>query len=362
MRILFQKKLHYKNICCSSVIWLYKQKAYSDWEYIINSIDDRGYFVASVEEVANYFNEKQSTMKVYSKIKLLIHPCGARTLEECLLIQLRLLKVKDRKIYALIEKHLPHIASNKYPYIAKQLGVSVKKVQDYCDFIKTLEPKPGRNFMQGENRYIIPDVIVTKNGDEYIIINNDYGSSRLIIRDDYKKMLISCDENSEVNKFLNAQFNSAAWLIKNIEQRKKTIYKVCEIIVEKQAAFFKNGKKYLKPMTLKEVADKIGVHESTVSRATNGKYMDTPFGIFELKYFFTSGIERGSGEAISSESIKVFIKDMIEGENCKKPLSDEKIANKLKNKGINISRRTVAKYRDELGILSSWKEKDISQL
>ena len=170
-------------------------------------------------------------------------------------------------------------------------------------------------------------------------------------------MLISCDENSEVNKFLNAQFNSAAWLIKNIEQRKKTIYKVCEIIVEKQAAFFKNGKKYLKPMTLKEVADKIGVHESTVSRATNGKYMDTPFGIFELKYFFISGIERGSGEAISSESIKVFIKDMIEGENCKKPLSDEKIANKLKNKGINISRRTVAKYRDELGILSSRKRK-----
>lgn len=328
-------------------------------EYIINSIDDRGYFAASVEDVANYFNEKQSTIEnILQSIQTFDPPgVGARTLEECLLIQLRLLDIKDRKIYALIEKYLPYIASNKYPYIAKQLGVSIKKVQDYCDFIKTLEPKPGRNFMQGENRYIIPDVIVTRDGNEYMIINNDRDGSRLIIRDDYKKMLTSGGENSEVNEFLNARFNSATWLIKNIEQRKKTIYKVCEMIVKKQAAFLKNGKKYLKPMTLKEVADEIGVHESTVSRATNGKYMDTPFGIFELKYFFTSGIEKGSGEVISSESIKVFIKDIIDGEDCKKPLSDEKIANKLKNKGINISRRTVAKYRDELGILSSRRRK-----
>lgn len=328
-------------------------------EYIINSIDDRGYLMATIEEIAACFTEEQSVVENILQIIQTFDPpgVGARTLEECLLIQLRLLDIKDRKIYTLIEKHLSDIASNKYPHIAKQLGVTSKKVQNYCDFIKTLEPRPGRNFAHNRNRYIVPDVIVRKIGKEYIILDNDYGGTGLVIRDDYKKMMASGDENSDVNKFLNAQLNSAVWLIRNIEQRKKTIYKVCEVIVKKQMAFLENGKKHLKPMILKEIADEIEVHESTVSRATNGKYMDTPFGIFELKYFFSGGLMGDSGEKISTESVKIFIKDIVNREDCKKPLSDEKIANKLKNEGIDISRRTVAKYRDELGILSSSRRK-----
>ena len=328
-------------------------------EYIINSIDDRGYLMATVEEIAACFNEEQSVIENILQIIQTLDPpgVGARTLEECLLIQLCLLDIKDRKIYTLIEKHLSDIASNRYPHIAKQLGVTPKKVQNYCDFIKTLEPRPGRSFAHNRNRYIIPDVIVRKIGKEYIILDNDHRGTGLVIRNDYKKMMASGDENSDVNKFLNAQFNSAVWLIKSVEQRKRTIHNVCSTIVKKQISFFENGKKNLKPMTLKEVADEIGAHESTVSRATNGKYMDTHFGIFELKYFFTGGFRKDSGEEISARGIKTFIQDIVNKEDCKKPLSDEKIANKLKSEGIDISRRTVAKYRDELGILSSSKRK-----
>lgn len=328
-------------------------------EYIINSIDDRGYLTATVEEIASYFNEEQHVIEDILQIIQSLEPAGvgARTLEECLLIQLRSLGIKDEKIYTLIKKHLCDIASNRYLYIAKQLGIATKKVQDYCDFIKTLEPRPGRDFARSQNRYIISDIIIKKIGNEYIILDNDYGGSGLVIRSDYKKMIASGDGNPDVKKFLNAQLDSAVWLIKSIEQRKRTIREVCKTIVRKQIAFFENGKKYLKPMTLKEVADEIGVHESTVSRATSGKYVDTPFGTFELRYFFSGGVEKDTGEGISSESVKVFIKDIISREDCKKPLSDEKIVNKLKNKGINISRRTVAKYRDELGILSSSRRK-----
>ncbi len=324
-------------------------------EYIIVNIDDRGYFAATVEEVADYFNEKQSTVEnILQTIQTLDPPgVGARTLEECLIIQLRLLGIEDEKLYTLIEKYLHDIASHKYPYIAKQLNVTVKEVQNYCDFIKTLEPKPGRNFAQDETGYITPDVIIKKIGKEYVILNNDYNSPRLIIRNDYKKIMNSNDKNSEVNKFLGKQFNSATWLIRSIEQRRRTIYKICEVIMEKQIDFFEKGKKHLKPMTLKEVADETEVHESTVSRAVNGKYMDTPLGVFELKYFFTDGVENDSGEGVSSESIKIFIKDIIDMEDCRKPLSDRKIVDMLKDKGIDISRRTVAKYRNELGILSS---------
>jgi len=260
-------------------------------------------------------------------------------------------------IIAILLGFLPEIASNKYPYIAKQLGVSIGQIQQYCDFIKTLEPKPGRRFAPNQNRYITPDVVVKKIDNEYIILTNDYNGPQLTIREDYKKMITSSDENSDVVKFLNDQFNSAAWLIKSIEQRKQTIYKVAEVIIEKQMAFFEKGKKHLIPMTLKEVADKIDMHESTVSRATNGKYIETPLGIFELKYFFSSGVEGNCGIGISSQSIKSFIQDIINAEDPKKPLSDDKIVNKLKIKGINVSRRTVAKYRDEIGILSSSKRK-----
>jgi len=338
---------------------LLDRKYFEIGEYIINSLDDRGYLIATIEEIADYFKEEEYIVESILQIIQTFDPpgVGARTLEECLLLQLSSLDIKDEKIYTLIRDYLPEVASNKYPYIAKQLGVSIEQIQKYCDFIKTLEPKPGRGFAPNQNRYITPDVVVKKVDNEYIILTNDYYGPRLTIRDDYKRMIISGDENSDVVKFLNDQFNSAAWLIKSIEQRKQTIYKVAEVIIKRQIAFFEKGKKYLRPMTLREVADEVEVHESTVSRATNGKYIETPLGIFELKYFFSGGVEGTEGIGISSESIKSFMQDIINMEDPKKPLSDDKIVNKLKIKGINISRRTVAKYRDDMGILSSSRRK-----
>jgi len=338
---------------------LLDRKHFEIGEYIINSLDDRGYLMATIEEIANYFKENEYIVEGILQIIQTFDPpgVGARTLEECLLLQLSSLDIKDEKIYMLIRDYLSEIASNKYPYIAKQLGVSIEQIQQYCDFIKTLEPKPGRRFASNQNRYVTPDVVVKKVDNEYIILTNDYYGPRLTIRDDYKKMIVCGDENSDVVKFLNDQFNSAAWLIKSIEQRKQTIYKVAEVIIKRQIAFFEKGKKYLIPMTLREVADEVEVHESTVSRTTNGKYMETPLGMFELKYFFSSGVEGNEGIGISSESIKSFIQDIINSEDPKKPLSDDKIVNKLKIKGINISRRTVAKYRDDMGISSSSRRK-----
>ncbi len=338
---------------------LLDRKYFEIGEYLINSIDDRGYLTVTIKDVTEHFNEEENIVESILQIIQSFDPpgVGARTIEECLLLQLRFLDVKDEKIYQLIKEYLPEIAANKYPLLAKKLGVTIEQLQGYCDFIKTLEPKPGRMFESNLNRYITPDITVKKLDEEYILLTNDFDEPRLKIREDYRTMIISEDENSEVAKFLNNQFNSAAWHIRSIEQRKQTIYKVAEVIVEKQKGFFEKGKKFLVPMTLKEVAEEISVHESTVSRATNGKYMETPHGTFELKFFFTGGVESDEGMGISSESIKSFIRDIIKVEDPKKPLSDDKIVSELERKGISISRRTVAKYRDEMGILSSSKRK-----
>lgn len=339
---------------------LIDRKYFKTGEYIINSLDDNGYLTSTVEEIASYFKEEENVVESILKIIQTFDPpgIGARNLQECLLIQLKSLDIKDEKIYELIENYLNEVASNKYPYIAQKLEISVKKVQDYCDFIKTLDPKPGIRFASNQNRYITPDIVLKKIDGKYILVSNEYDSGpRLAIRKDYRLMMDTNDKESDVVKFLKNQFDSAAWLIKSIEQRKQTIYKVAESIVNKQIDFFEKGKKHLKPMTLKEVAEDIEMHESTISRTTNGKYIETPLGTFELKYFFSGGLDNSQRDGISTESVKNIIKDIINEENPKKPLSDDKIVKTLKVKGINISRRTVAKYRSEMGILSSSKRK-----
>jgi RNA polymerase sigma-54 factor len=282
---------------------------------------------------------------------------GARDLRECLTIQCRADGITDENVYRIINEYLDDLAENRYPLIAKKLGISSVQVQEICDYLKTLEPKPGRMYANNDNRYVVPDVVVRKMGNEYYIIPNDRNSPRLSIRKDYQQMLSSEEQNNDAVRFLNDKLNSAMWLIKSIEQRMQTIYKVVEMIVRKQRCFFEYGKKHLKPMTLKEIADEIGVHESTVSRATNGKYMETPMGTFELKYFFSSGVSDDNGEGIASESIKDYIQDIIDAENARKPLSDDRIARELACKGIKISRRTVAKYREDMRIPASSKRK-----
>lgn len=319
-------------------------------EYIINSLDENGYLTLSVEDISKDLKIEPDIIENILHIIQSFDPPGvaARSLKECLLLQLIYNGVADQKIYTIIEQYLEEIAAKKYPFIAKKLGIKVGEVQEICDLIKTLEPKPGRIFSPATNNYVVPDVVVRKVGDEYIIQVNDGKVPRLIIRDDYKGLILN--NNEEAAKFLSDKFNSAIWLIKSIEQRKQTIYNVVDTILKKQREFFEKGKKYLRPMTLKEVADEIQVHESTVSRATTGKYVETPIGVFELKYFFSSGVDGFSGDEFAAESIKNYIKEIIGAEDSFKPMSDDKIAKQLVLKGINISRRTVAKYRDDLNI------------
>jgi RNA polymerase sigma-54 factor len=282
---------------------------------------------------------------------------GARNLSECLMIQLKEKGIQDKNAYIVAEKYLEDVATNKIQKIAKELHITVNRVQSICDIIKMLEPKPSRGFIVDSDniRYIVPDVTIEKVGDDYVIIVNDSNFPMLMISDYYKKMLDNIDDK-EANKFLVDKLNSSMWLIKSIEQRRTTLYKVVESIIKFQRKFFDEGYSSLKPLVLKAVADDIGMHESTVSRATNGKYVQTPRGIFELKYFFSSSLgNSGDSEAegVSSTSVKTKIQDLINKEDPKKPLSDQKIADILIDEGINISRRTVAKYRDEMMISSS---------
>lgn len=324
-------------------------------EFIIECIDKNGYLTYSTAEIAEQLKEDEKLIENVIKVIQTFDPAGvcARDLKECLLLQLEIKGINNPDIYNIINNYLEDVAQNKLTKISRELNISLKRVQWICDFIKTLEPKPGRGFAHDsdEIKYIVPDVYLYNIDGEYVINVNDSSTPRLIINNYYKQLLSKSADEGTTN-FLTERLNSAMWLIKSIEQRRMTIYKVVESILKYQKDFFDKGSKSLKPLTLKDVAEDIGVHESTVSRATNGKYIQTPRGLFELKYFFSSGINSCSG-GISSTSIKSMIKEIIEGENPKKPYSDQQIVKILKAKNIDISRRTVAKYRDELGIPSS---------
>ncbi|RBP41603.1 RNA polymerase factor sigma-54 [Garciella nitratireducens] len=329
-------------------------------EYIIECIDNNGYLTVDIEEIAQILNEKLSDVENILYLIQSFDPSGvgARNLRECLSIQLKQMNYWDERMKKIIYNHLEDLANNRFQRISKKLGISCKEIQDIKDFIKTLEPKPGRIFATDQDvRYIIPDAYIKKIGDEYLVIINDSANPRLRINHFYKTLLKQEDKSSLTSKYLREKLESAMWLIKSIEQRRSTLYNVVSSILEVQKDFFEQGVTALKPLTLKEIAEKLEIHESTVSRATNGKYVQTPKGLFELKYFFNSGIESKSGDTMASQGIKNMIKEIIEREDSSKPISDQKIADILKDKGIKISRRTVAKYRDEMGILSSSKRK-----
>jgi RNA polymerase sigma-54 factor len=327
--------------------------------YIIEGIDKNGYLKISIEEVSKNLREELEEVDKILKLIQSFDPSGvgARTLSECLLIQLKHCCLSNNYAIDIVTNHLEDLANNKLSNISKETGATIGEIQNVTDLIKTLEPKPGRAYSSGDaTRYIVPEVRVEKSEGEYIVTLLDDSVPRLMVSSYYRKVSKQVGSDSEVSTYLNDRYNSAIWLIKSIEQRKGTILSVARTIVECQQNFFNDGPKYLKTMTLREVAEKVGVHESTVSRAINGKYMQSPRGCFELKYFFTSGVYSKDGK-ISSNSIKYFIKEFIENEDLKKPLSDQKIVDMLDEKGIDIKRRTVAKYREELNILSSSKRR-----
>ena len=329
-------------------------------KYLIEALDENGYLTLTVEEVAAVFGIKEEQVLAALKVVQGFDPVGvgARDLTECLMIQMAYYGDDTEETREIINNHLEDIAANRLSTIAKAVGINVNEVQEISDIIRTLEPKPGRQFgSANDNRYIVPDVMVEKIGDEYIVTVNDTTAPRLNISSYYQKMLLESDKESTISKYLTGRLNSALWLIKSIEQRRQTIFNVVSAVVRYQVDFFENGQKHLKTLTLKQIADEVGIHESTVSRSVNGKYMQTPRGLFEIKYFFTSGVSGSDGLGIASESVKTFIREIIDGENPKAPYSDQSIAELLSARGIEISRRTVAKYRDEMNLSSSSKRK-----
>lgn len=328
-------------------------REYKICEYIIQNIDDNGYLVTNLNEIGKILNENVNEMEEMLKIIQSFDPIGvgARNLKECLLLQVK--EYNYPIIENLIENYLEDIAFNRMTKIAKEMELSLQDLQRACDFIKKLEPKPGRTFSGNSSdvKYIIPDATIQYIDGEYVIIVNDYAGPRLNINNFYKNLLKDGGDK-QTTEFLQEKLNSATWIIKSIEQRRQTIYKVVESILKHQMDFFEKGEKYLVPLTLKDVAEDIEMHESTISRTTNGKYVQTPRGLFELKYFFSAGLSSQEGD-VSSTSVKSMIKEIIDNEDTKKPYSDQQIANMLKEKGTKISRRTIAKYRDELSIPSS---------
>lgn len=329
--------------------------------YMIESLDSRGYLENTLEEICNDLGVNKEVGKNALKILQSLEPCGigARNLKECLLIQLKNKGILDEIIKEIILKYLEYIADCKYNYIAKELKITPKKVQAYGDIIKTLEPKPARGYYTGEEiKFIIPDAYIVKIRGEYSVIMNKDIIPNITINNLYKQEILNGKNKREV-EYVKEKVNDAINLINNVEQRNTTILKLLECIVKKQKEYFENGQEYLKPMTLRELADEMRMHESTVSRAIKDKYILTSRGTVKIKDLFCNGIVSCgiNGDDVSTNTIKNKIKKLVKLENKSKPLSDQAICDLLNKEDIVISRRTVAKYREELGIKSSAKRK-----
>jgi RNA polymerase sigma-54 factor len=331
---------------------------------IVGNLDNNGYLCASLAEIAQLENVSEEYVEAVIKKVQEFDPPGiaARNLQECLLIQARMLGVKDLIVEIIIRDHLKDLELKNYVHIARKLKVPIREVEIAVLLISNMDPKPGSMYSEEKVQSIIPDVYVVKAGDEYKIILNDDGLPRLRISNFYREImagLSSHDPSEEKNgkKYIRDKVQSATWLIKSIQQRQKTIYKVAESIVKHQREFFDKGINYLKPLVLRNIADDVEMHESTISRVVTNKYMHSHRGIFEMKYFFGSSVQRTSGETIASKSVKEEIKQLIVKEDPKKPYSDCEIVDLLKGRGIDIARRTVAKYREMIGILPSSKRK-----
>ena len=330
---------------------------------IIGNLNKDGYLQATVDEIATLTEADTSEVESVLSTMQSFDPPGvcARDLSECLLIQARQLELQDTIMVQIIQNHLKHLENNNYKAISRALGVGFDDVISAVEIITRLEPKPGRQFSDEEPQYITPDVFVYKVGDEFVIVLNEDGMPKLRISSFYKEALSNKGEEfaGHTRDYIKNKLRSAVWLIRSIHQRQRTIYKVVESIIRFQRDFLEKGLTHLKPMVLRDVAGDIGMHESTVSRVTTNKYVHTPQGIFELKFFFNSSISRLDGETIASASVKEKIRQIIQSEDPVKPYSDKKMVDILKSSNINMARRTVAKYREMLGVLPSNKRKNV---
>lgn len=324
-------------------------------ELIIGNIDDGGFLQTAPEEIAqNTGMDVADLMRVLEFVHT-FHPVGvgARDLRECLLIQLRRLSKEQSLEYRIVDRYIDDLGKRRFPEIARRLGTTAEQVQRAANFIATLDPKPGQIFTPDPNNYVLPDVTVEKIGGDWTISLNGEQIPHLRISNTYKDLMSQDKGGADVKDYIRDKIRSGKFLIKSIHQRQQTISNIAHEIVSRQKEFLELGPSALKPMTMVQIADAVGVHETTVSRAISGKYMATPQGVFDMKYFFTPGYQTSGGESMSNTSVKGAIADLVKGEDPKSPLSDKEIVEILEKRGIPIARRTVAKYRGELNILPS---------
>lgn len=334
-------------------------------DVFIGNVDENGYLQLSVEDAAFEAGVEVDTALGILQRMQTFDPPGvlARDLRDCLLIQLAQLELEEPELSTarrIVENHLDLVEAKRFDKLAKELKISKDEVAAAVKIIASLEPKPGRNFITEEVRYVTPDVYVYKMDGEFVVTLNDDGLPKLRVSNSYRRLLSDDEGGTDAKSYIREKLSAAQWLIRSIHQRQSTLFKVTNSIVRFQREFFDQGVKALRPLVLKDVAGDIGMHESTVSRATANKYVHTPQGTFELKYFFTSSIRSSDGEGVSAESVKEKIKKIIESEDPRRPYSDQHIAETLAADSIEIARRTVAKYREIMGILPSSKRRQMA--
>ena len=324
-------------------------------DLLIGSINDDGYLTTRIEEISLATGFDVSRLRELLEVIQEFDPIGvgARDLKECLLLQLHRLGKEDSLVASIVRDHLDELGARKYANIAKALKIAVEEVQQAAHFIGTLEPKPGRMFTAEAPAYVLPEVVVQKVGDEYLIILNRDQIPHLFISKHYRQLMDDANTTEEVKTYVRDKIRAGALLIKSIHQRQQTIYRIAYEIVSVQRDFLDRGISHLKPLTMVEIASILGIHETTVSRALANKYMQTPRGTFEMKYFFTPGYKNANGMEVSNKTIKDTIAHIVAEEDTTNPLSDQAMVAMLKEKGITVARRTIAKYRDELRILPS---------
>ena len=329
-------------------------------EAIIGNLNDDGYLVASLDELAAMGPWPLDQVEHALRLLQGFDPVGvaARDLQECMMLQLRHLGLEGTPSERIVTEHLRALQNHQIPEISRKLGMSIEELKEHVEVIRHLDPKPGLRFNPTPSQYVTPDVFVEKIDDEYIVFLNEDGLPQMRISPTYRRLLDKDGNHGEETRaYVRDKFNAARWLIKSVQQRQNTIYKVARSIVNFQREFLDQGIEHLRPLVLRDVANDIGMHESTVSRVVTNKYMHTPQGVFEMKYFFHSGISSSYGESVSSVTIKQRIKKIIESEDAKKPLSDSKIVSILQREGLVLARRTIAKYREELKIPTSNQRK-----
>ena len=330
--------------------------------WVIGNIDDNGFLQSTIEEIARQAGLPEPLVEAALARIQRLDPAGiaARDLRESLLLQLDALHIKDPLVRALVSEHLEQLQKREFKGLVRDTGATLEAIAAAAHVIGNLEPRPGRAFGGEEPIYIVPDIYVHKVGDNYHVVLNEDGLPKLKLNALYRDVLAkSRDVAKDTREYVQERVRAAIWLIKSIHQRQRTIYKVMESIVRFQREFFEKGIAHLRPLNLRDVADDIGMHESTVSRVTTNKYCHTPQGIFELKYFFNSSINRVDGDAIASESVKERIRKLISTEDARNPFSDQRIAEILKGTNIDIARRTVTKYREAMNILSSTQRRQV---